>query len=114
MIFTIGQNVGTYLGVAGGAGMAWSRDDERMLAQIEQHLVDDDPRLAARLESFNERVQRKESAGRQRQARAARKRLRKPRRSTVIIMVSWLIIATLIATLLVMALSHNAATALPL
>ncbi|MFC7586427.1 DUF3040 domain-containing protein [Nonomuraea antimicrobica] len=41
--------------------MAWSQDEERILAQIEQHLVDDDPRLVARLESFNERVGRSEA-----------------------------------------------------
>lgn len=94
--------------------MAWSRDDERMLAQIERHLVDDDPRLAARLESFNERVQRKEMAGRRREERRARRRARRIRRSTVIILVSWLLIATLIATLLIIALRHDAAAALPL
>ncbi|GAA5059089.1 hypothetical protein HNP84_008715 [Thermocatellispora tengchongensis] len=94
--------------------MAWSQDEERALAQIERHLVDDDPRLAARLESFNERVQRKEDGARKRESRDARRRLRRPRRSTVIIMVSWLVIATLIATLLVMALRQGAAAALAL
>lgn len=94
--------------------MAWSRDDERMLAQIERHLIDEDPRLAARLESFNERVQRKEMAGRRREERRARRRARRIRRSTVIILVSWLLIATLIATLLIIALRHDAAAALPL
>ena len=89
--------------------MAWSQDEERMLAQIEQHLVDDDPRLVARLESFNERARRSEDkadgepAGR-----------RKPRRSTVIILISWLLIATLVATLLIMVLRHEAAAALAL
>ncbi|HUR05745.1 MAG TPA: DUF3040 domain-containing protein [Nonomuraea sp.] len=89
--------------------MAWSQDEERMLAQIEQHLVDDDPRLVARLESFNERARRSEdkvgegSGGR-----------RKPRRSTVIILISWLLIATLVATLLIMVLRHEAAAALAL
>ncbi|MGP3964111.1 DUF3040 domain-containing protein [Nonomuraea sp. 3N208] len=84
--------------------MAWSQDEERMLAQIEQHLVEDDPRLVARLESFNERVRRSEarsegqSGGR-----------RRPRRSTVIILISWLLIATLVATLLIMVLRHDAA-----
>ncbi|MER6945231.1 DUF3040 domain-containing protein [Nonomuraea sp. NPDC005983] len=84
--------------------MAWSQDEERMLAQIEQHLVDDDPRLVARLESFNERVRRSE-------ARAHRERpvRRRPRRSTVIIAISWLLIATLIASLLILVLRHEAA-----
>ena len=86
--------------------MAWSRDDERMLAQIERHLIADDPRLAARLESFNERVRRRESAGRARESGRGGpgRRPRGLRRSTVVILVSWLVIATLIATLLVMAL----------
>ncbi|GII58312.1 hypothetical protein Pth03_67010 [Planotetraspora thailandica] len=88
--------------------MAWSHDEERMLAIIERHLSDDDPRLAARLESFNEKVERRSQGG-QRSSR----RLRKPRRSTVVIAVSWLLIATLVATLLVMAL-HNEAAAFPL
>jgi Flp pilus assembly protein TadB len=89
--------------------MAWSQDEERMLAQIEQHLVDDDPRLVARLESFNERVRRGEarlkgqSVGR-----------RRPRRSTIIILVSWLLIATLVATLLIMVLQHESASAVAL
>lgn len=94
--------------------MAWSQDEERMLLQIERYLVDEDPRLAARLESFNERVQRNEGGGRR---RAARKRRGRPqasiRRSTVIIMFSWLLIATLIATLLIMVLRHEAVAALP-
>ncbi|MBG0816437.1 DUF3040 domain-containing protein [Planomonospora sp. ID82291] len=94
--------------------MAWSKDEERMLLQIERHLVDEDPRLAARLESFNERVQRREG-GRRRgdPGPGAGRLLRRPRRSTVIIMVSWLLIATLIATLLILVLRHDAA-ALPL
>lgn len=84
--------------------MAWSQDEEqRMLAMIERHLIDEDPKLAARLESFNRDAER----GRRRAG--ARRR---PGRSTVIIAVSWLLIATLIATLLVMALRHDAA-ALP-
>ncbi|MEV4458547.1 DUF3040 domain-containing protein [Microbispora sp. NPDC004025] len=83
--------------------MAWSQDEERMLAMIERHLTDEDPKLAARLESFNHRAER----GRQERASG-----RRPGRSTVIIAVSWLLIATLIATLLVMALRHDAA-ALP-
>lgn len=62
--------------------MAWSQDEERMLAQIEQHLVDEDPRLVSRLESFNERVRRSEV--RDKGEPAVRRR---PRRSTVIIMV---------------------------
>ena len=44
--------------------MAWSRDEERRLAQIERHLSDEDPRLAARLESFNERAARKDDGRR--------------------------------------------------
>jgi hypothetical protein len=92
--------------------MAWSQDEERMLAQIENHLIDEDPRLAARLESFNERVQRKETGERKRTARAGRDR-RRPSRSTIIILVSWLLIATLIATLLIMVFHHDAA-ALPM
>lgn len=92
--------------------MAWSQDEERMLAQIESYLTDEDPRLAARLESFNERVQRKESDRRRRVARAGRGR-RRPTRSAVIILVSWLLIATLIATLLIMVFRHDAA-ALPM
>jgi hypothetical protein len=85
--------------------MAWSQDEERMLAQIEQHLVDDDPRLVARLESFNERARRSEARSKGQPAGR-----RRPRRSTVIILVSWLLIATLIATLLIMVLSNEAAT----
>ncbi|KAB8195287.1 DUF3040 domain-containing protein [Nonomuraea phyllanthi] len=85
--------------------MAWSQDEERMLAQIEQHLVDDDPRLVARLESFNERVRRSEAKA---QGQRSRRR-RRPRRSTVIILISWVLIATLIATLLIMVLHHEAA-----
>ncbi|WP_169952468.1 DUF3040 domain-containing protein [Microbispora sp. H11081] len=80
--------------------MAWSQDEERMLAMIERHLADEDPKLAARLESFNHRADR---GG---QAPGSGRRLG---RSTVIIAVSWLLIATLIATLLVMALRHDAA-----
>jgi hypothetical protein len=89
--------------------MAWSQDEERMLAQIEQHLVDDDPRLVARLESFNERVRRSEAS-----SRGEPVAMRRPRRSTVIILISWLLIATLVTTLLVMVLSHETATALAL
>ena len=85
--------------------MAWSQDEERMLAMIERQLTDEDPKLAARLESFNQRAER---GG---QGRGAGRR--RPGRSSVIIAVSWLLIATLIATLLVMALRHDAA-ALPL
>ncbi|MBX6381391.1 MAG: DUF3040 domain-containing protein [Microbispora sp.] len=84
--------------------MAWSQDEERMLAMIERHLIDEDPKLAARIESFNQRAARGQERGTGR---------RRPGRSTVIIAVSWLLIATLIATLLVMALRHDAA-ALPL
>ncbi|MEV4110918.1 DUF3040 domain-containing protein [Nonomuraea sp. NPDC049695] len=91
--------------------MAWSQDEERMLAQIEQHLVDDDPRLVARLESFNERVRRSEEKA---QAKEQRVRRPRPRRSTVIILISWLLIATLVATLLIMVLRHEAAAALAL
>lgn len=96
--------------------MAWSQDEERMLLQIERHLIDEDPRLAARLESFNERVQRKEGGGgRGRGTKKGRGRSsRRLRRSTVIIMFSWLLIATLIITLLVMVLRHEAVAALPL
>ncbi|MFC4587734.1 DUF3040 domain-containing protein [Sphaerisporangium corydalis] len=93
--------------------MAWSQDEERMLVQIENYLTDEDPRLAARLESFNERVQRKESGERKRTARQARGPRRGPSKSTIIIMVSWLLIATLIATLLIMVFHHDAA-ALPM
>ncbi|GAA3845554.1 hypothetical protein GCM10022226_81050 [Sphaerisporangium flaviroseum] len=93
--------------------MAWSQDEERMLAQIESYLTDEDPRLAARLESFNERVQRKETGQQKRVARAGRGR-RRPSRSTIIILVSWLLIATLIATLLIMVFHHDAAAALPM
>jgi len=89
--------------------MAWSQDEERMLAQIEQHLADDDPRLVARLESFNERVRRSEA-----KPSDAAGRVRRPARSTVIIAISWLLIATLVATLLIMVLRHEAAGALAL
>ncbi|GAB2951997.1 DUF3040 domain-containing protein [Nonomuraea fastidiosa] len=89
--------------------MAWSQDEERMLAQIEQHLVDDDPRLVARLESFNERVRRNEA-----RSKGQPGLKRRPRRSTVIILISWILIATLVATLLVMVLRHEAAAALAL
>lgn len=84
--------------------MAWSQDEERMLAQIERHLVDEDPRLVARLESFNERVRRSET-----RTDGERVPRRRPRRSTVIIMISWLLIATLVATLLILVLRHEAA-----
>jgi hypothetical protein len=84
--------------------MAWSQDEERMLAQIEQHLVEDDPRLVARLESFNERVRRSEA-----RSTGQSEGGRRPRRSTVIILISWLLIATLVATLLIMALRDDAA-----
>ncbi|MGN9840243.1 DUF3040 domain-containing protein [Nonomuraea sp. H19] len=84
--------------------MAWSQDEERMLAQIEQHLVDDDPRLVARLESFNARVRRSEE-----RSKGQLGGRRRPRRSTVIILISWLLIATLVATLLIMVLRHDAA-----
>ncbi|WP_062347598.1 DUF3040 domain-containing protein [Herbidospora yilanensis] len=87
--------------------MSWSQDEERMLAMIERHLTDEDPRLAARLESFNERVERGE-----RNRRRTDKKRRRWRRSTVVIAVSWLLIATLIAMLLVMAF-HNDAAAVP-
>ncbi|MEW9528188.1 DUF3040 domain-containing protein [Microbispora sp. NPDC049125] len=85
--------------------MAWSQDEERMLAMIERHLTDEDPKLAARLESFNHRVDRGRHA--RRAAQPANRRM--PNRSTVIIAVSWLLMATLIATLLVMALRNDAA-----
>ncbi|MER6509111.1 DUF3040 domain-containing protein [Nonomuraea sp. NPDC048881] len=88
--------------------MAWSQDEERMLAQIEQHLVDDDPRLVARLESFNERARRSEARAKGQPGH------RRPRRSTVIIVISWVLIATLVATLLIMVLQHEAATAVAL
>ncbi|MFI6297224.1 DUF3040 domain-containing protein [Nonomuraea sp. NPDC050790] len=84
--------------------MAWSQDEERLLAQIERHLVDEDPRLVARLESFNERARRSEA-----RANAESLPRRRPRRSTVIIMVSWLLIATLVATLLILVLRNEAA-----
>ncbi|MBB5081426.1 DUF3040 domain-containing protein [Nonomuraea endophytica] len=84
--------------------MAWSQDEERVLAQIERHLVDEDPRLVARLESFNERARRSEA----RDNAESIPRLR-PRRSTVIIMISWLVIATLVATLLILVLRNEAA-----
>ncbi|MEO3812344.1 DUF3040 domain-containing protein [Sphaerisporangium sp. B11E5] len=90
--------------------MPWSQDEERMLAQIERYLSDDDPRLAARLESFNERACRESSAVRRKRSPRARRRMG---RSTVIILVSWLLIATLITTLLIMVFRHDAA-ALPL
>lgn len=91
--------------------MAWSQDEERMLAQIERHLVDEDPRLVARLESFNDRVRRSEESDRRRQARVEGEPVvrRRPRRSTVIIAISWLLIATLVATLLILVLRHEAA-----
>ncbi|WP_214323910.1 DUF3040 domain-containing protein [Nonomuraea sediminis] len=84
--------------------MAWSQDEERMLAQIEQHLVDEDPRLVARLESFNDRARRSEA-----KAQGEPRKHRRPRRSTIIILISWLLIATLVATLLIMVLRHEAA-----
>ncbi|MEU4516191.1 DUF3040 domain-containing protein [Nonomuraea wenchangensis] len=89
--------------------MAWSQDEERMLAEIEQHLVEDDPRLVARLESFNERVRRSEARS-QGQPGA----WRRPRRSTVIILVSWVLIATLVSTLLIMVLHNEPAAGLSL
>ncbi|MEV0198287.1 DUF3040 domain-containing protein [Nonomuraea sp. NPDC050691] len=85
--------------------MAWSQDEERLLAQIERHLVDDDPRLVARLESFNERVRRNEA-----KAAGQGPLSRRPRRSTVIILISWVLIATLVAALLVMVLQHGSVT----
>jgi Flp pilus assembly protein TadB len=91
--------------------MAWSQDEERMLLQIERHLIDEDPRLVARLESFNERVQRKEGGRRKRAAKNERQKrsAKRPRKSTIIIMFSWLLIVTLIAMLLVMVLRHDVA-----
>ncbi|MEU6740917.1 DUF3040 domain-containing protein [Streptosporangium sandarakinum] len=86
--------------------MAWSQEEERILLRIERHLIDEDPRLAARLESFDRRVRRREEDGRGRPSR-------RPGRSTVVLMTSWLLIATLIATLLILVLRHEAA-ALPL
>ncbi|GAA0935226.1 DUF3040 domain-containing protein [Nonomuraea longicatena] len=85
--------------------MAWSQEEERLLAQIERHLLDEDPRLVSRLESFNRRARRSEG----RSGRSERTERRRPRRSTVIIMVSWVLIATLIATLLILLLRHEAA-----
>ncbi|MBB4915143.1 DUF3040 domain-containing protein [Streptosporangium saharense] len=93
--------------------MAWSQDEERMLLQIERHLTDEDPRLAARLESFNERVQRREGR-RKRRVRGEGGSVRGPRGTTVVIVVSWMLIAILIAMLLVLVLRHEAAAALPL
>lgn len=87
--------------------MAWSQDEERMLAMIERHLTDEDPKLAARIESFNQRVERREHAGRRRSADGAGSRW--PRRSTLIISLSWVLIVVLITALLIMALQHNAA-----
>ncbi|MDH2426190.1 DUF3040 domain-containing protein [Sphaerisporangium sp. TRM90804] len=86
--------------------MPWSQDEQRVLAQIERYLCDDDPRLAARLESFNEELERKE-VDRQRAAlpEPAPRRLS---RSTIIILVSWVLIATLVATLLIMVFQHDA------
>lgn len=84
--------------------MAWSQDEERLLAQIERHLVDEDPRLVARLESFNERARRSEA-----RANAESIPRSRPRRSTIIIMISWLLIATLVATLLILVLRNEAA-----
>lgn len=84
--------------------MSWSQDDERMLAIIERHLSVEDPRLAARLESFNERVERHDA-----DHSAPRGRRRRVRRSTIVIAISWLLIATLIVTLLIMAFHHDAA-----
>ncbi|MFI6503779.1 DUF3040 domain-containing protein [Nonomuraea typhae] len=84
--------------------MAWSQDEERLLAQIERHLVDEDPRLVARLESFNERARRSEARAKGEPA------TRRPRRSTIIIMISWLLIATLVATLLILILHNEAAS----
>lgn len=92
--------------------MAWSQDEERVLLQIERYLTDEDPRLAARLESFNERVQRKERGRRKRGVRKEGRSPRGPRRTTVIIAISWTLIATLIAMLLVLVLRHEAAAAL--
>lgn len=110
MIFTVGQNVRTELAFR-RCTMAWSQDEERLLAEIERHLVDEDPRLVSRLESFNERVRRSEESEQRREARARGETTPKagPRRSTVIIVVSWLLIATLVATLLIMLLRHEAA-----
>ncbi|GAA3425762.1 DUF3040 domain-containing protein [Streptosporangium sandarakinum] len=88
--------------------MAWSQEEERILLRIERHLIDEDPRLAARLESFDRRVRRREEDGRRRERPS-----RRPGRSTVVLMTSWLLIATLIATLLILVLRHEAA-ALPL
>ncbi|MBB2915413.1 fatty acid desaturase [Streptosporangium becharense] len=96
--------------------MAWSQDEERMLLQIERHLIDEDPRLAARLESFNERVRRTENGRRRRADRRPPVRGRAMgalRRSTVIIVFSWLLIAVLIATLFVLVLRHETVAALP-
>jgi hypothetical protein len=89
--------------------MAWSQEEERMLAMIERHLSDEDPRLASRLDSFNSRVERRERGRRKTSGSGPPKARRWPRRSTVVIIVSWLLIATLVATLLIMAFRHDAA-----
>lgn len=86
--------------------MAWSQDEERMLAMIERHLTDEDPKLAARIEAFNQRAERREH-GRRRAADRSGERW--PRRSTLIIMLSWALIVVLITALLIMALQHGAA-----
>jgi hypothetical protein len=86
--------------------MAWSQDEERMLMLIERHLTDEDPKLAARLQSFNQRADRGRRGRRRPADRGGRRRVS---RATLIIILSWLLIATLIATLLVMALRHDAA-----
>ena len=83
--------------------MAWSQDDERILAMIERHLTDEDPEFAARLESFSERVARGRRWRRRWAVRGG------PRRSTVIIAVSWLLIAVLLAALLITAFHVEAA-----
>ncbi|RJL23055.1 DUF3040 domain-containing protein [Bailinhaonella thermotolerans] len=76
--------------------MTWSQDEQRrLLAEIEEHLLRDDPRLAARLESFNARVERR---GRP-----------MSRRGVVLLTVTWLLVTALVVALIVIALNHPAA-----
>lgn len=85
--------------------MAWSRDEERLLAQIEQRLVEEDPRLVARLESFNRRAGRGEAKAKGETPR------RRPRRVSLVILMSWLLLATLVAMMLILVLRHEVALA---
>ncbi|WP_283134427.1 DUF3040 domain-containing protein [Rhizohabitans arisaemae] len=90
--------------------MALSQREQRILAEMAHRLAYEDPRFAGRLHAFNARIDRQERGRAPRRKRASRPR-RRITRATVFLTASWLIVATLIVTLLVLALRHDAAAA---